>query len=194
SWLAVSAGTLILYDYFLTIGREIELIWFSDWNAVKVLYLIQRYLSFVDVIVLTFYHRFGTDMAPDVCHKVYMTKAFLMTFGLAVSEAILSIRTWAMWKDYRLVNLVIPVYFTGAWIACTVFAFLFANSIGLIYAPSPGLNGCWAISGNNYLLLGSWFLFLTFESGLIILMVISALSFHRNGGHKNLFNVVYRDG
>ncbi|THU76518.1 hypothetical protein K435DRAFT_704703 [Dendrothele bispora CBS 962.96] len=160
SWLAVSAGTLILYDYFLTIGREIELIWFSDWNAVKVLYLIQRYLSFVDVIhVLS-----GFFISADIRSSMSATQV-LMTFGLAVSEAILSIRTWAMWKDYRLVKLAIPVYFTGGWIFCTVFAFLFANSIGLIYAPSPGLNGCWAISGNNYFLLGSWFVFLTFESG-----------------------------
>ncbi|THU96296.1 hypothetical protein K435DRAFT_664758 [Dendrothele bispora CBS 962.96] len=149
----------MLYDYFLTIGREVELVWFSDWNAVKVLYLIQRYFAFVDVIILTFYRSVFSSVI------VYFMWTDLGWQIVAYIDPILSIRTWAIWKDYRLVKFVIPVYFTISWIFATMFAFFFADSIGLIYAPSPGLNGCWAISGNIYFLLGSWFLFLTFESG-----------------------------
>ncbi|THU96295.1 hypothetical protein K435DRAFT_664735 [Dendrothele bispora CBS 962.96] len=147
----------MLYDYFLTIDREIELIWFSDWNLVKVLYLIQRYLPFVDFLChldLEFLK------VLQVVHRCFFLK-FIRFGGIAI----LSIRTWAIWKNYRLVNFAIPVYFMGAWIACTVFSFIYTNSIGFIYAPFPGLTGCWAVSGDNYLLLGSWFMFFTFESG-----------------------------
>jgi hypothetical protein len=43
---------MFLYDYLLTIGREIKLVWFSRWNVIKIAFLIQRYLPFVDGVLL----------------------------------------------------------------------------------------------------------------------------------------------
>lgn len=47
----VAAGAFFVYDWLLTLGMEVELIWRSKWNYIKVLYLFQRYLTFYD----TFY-------------------------------------------------------------------------------------------------------------------------------------------
>ena len=46
---------LVIYDYVLTLSREIEYIWFSPWNVIKILFLAQRYLPFVDVTMLSIF-------------------------------------------------------------------------------------------------------------------------------------------
>lgn len=51
---AVAGVAMFLYDYFLTIGMEVDLVWSSKWGFMKVLYLLQRYLPFVDAAILCF--------------------------------------------------------------------------------------------------------------------------------------------
>jgi hypothetical protein len=46
--------TLIVYDYILTFAQEIEFIWLESkpWNAIKVAFIVQRYLPFLDVVLV----------------------------------------------------------------------------------------------------------------------------------------------
>jgi hypothetical protein len=44
---------VIVYDYALTLSREIDLIWSSRWNVIKITFLLQRYLPFLDAILLS---------------------------------------------------------------------------------------------------------------------------------------------
>ena len=48
----VMACMMYLWDYLLTFGMEVDLVWKSKWNFMKGLYLFQRYLSFTDLIWL----------------------------------------------------------------------------------------------------------------------------------------------
>ncbi|KIK33688.1 hypothetical protein CY34DRAFT_813454 [Suillus luteus UH-Slu-Lm8-n1] len=43
-WIA-AAGVVVLHDWVLTLGREIELIWKPRWSLMGVLYLIIRYIG-----------------------------------------------------------------------------------------------------------------------------------------------------
>lgn len=43
-----------VYDYFLTLDREIEHVWKSRWSPVKHLFLFNRYFVIVDIIVQQF--------------------------------------------------------------------------------------------------------------------------------------------
>ncbi|KAG1798688.1 hypothetical protein EV424DRAFT_469601 [Suillus variegatus] len=45
SYWNVAAGVVVLYDWVLTIGQEIELIWRQRWSLMTVLYLIIRYIG-----------------------------------------------------------------------------------------------------------------------------------------------------
>ena len=40
------------YHYLLNINREVTLIWYSPWTYTKILYLIIRYLPFIDIVFL----------------------------------------------------------------------------------------------------------------------------------------------
>ncbi|KIK34828.1 hypothetical protein CY34DRAFT_812636, partial [Suillus luteus UH-Slu-Lm8-n1] len=42
---AVAAGVVVVYDWVLTIGQEIELIWRQRWSLMTVLYLVIRYIG-----------------------------------------------------------------------------------------------------------------------------------------------------
>ena len=46
---SVFNGALIIYDILITLADEIELVWKSGWNVLKVLYLCQRYLTIFDI-------------------------------------------------------------------------------------------------------------------------------------------------
>jgi len=41
------ACTMFAWDYILTFGMEVDLVWKSKWNFMKGLYLFQRYLTFI---------------------------------------------------------------------------------------------------------------------------------------------------
>ncbi|KIK41196.1 hypothetical protein CY34DRAFT_806374, partial [Suillus luteus UH-Slu-Lm8-n1] len=45
SYWMVAAGVLVVYDWVLTIGQEIELIWRQRWSLMTVLYLSIRYIG-----------------------------------------------------------------------------------------------------------------------------------------------------
>ncbi|TFY67584.1 hypothetical protein EVG20_g3890 [Dentipellis fragilis] len=82
-----------LYDYFLNLPDEIDLIWESRWNAIKVAYLLNRYVAFGNIAV-GIYHQFGTDMSESTCQRVYTVTGWLITCGIATSEVMLVYRTY----------------------------------------------------------------------------------------------------
>ncbi|KAG2354556.1 hypothetical protein BDR07DRAFT_1494373 [Suillus spraguei] len=43
-WL-FAAGVVVAYDWVLTLGQEIELIWMKHWSLMTVLYLVMRYMG-----------------------------------------------------------------------------------------------------------------------------------------------------
>ncbi|PFH53279.1 hypothetical protein AMATHDRAFT_45557 [Amanita thiersii Skay4041] len=47
--LQFTSATVLIYDYLLTVHLEEALIWSSNWSYIKVLFLINRYLPFVDI-------------------------------------------------------------------------------------------------------------------------------------------------
>jgi len=59
---AVVASAMFAWDYMLTFGMEVELVWKSKWNFMKGLFIFQRYLPFIDTIGLAFYRQ--SDISP----------------------------------------------------------------------------------------------------------------------------------
>ncbi|KIK36117.1 hypothetical protein CY34DRAFT_811550, partial [Suillus luteus UH-Slu-Lm8-n1] len=45
SYWTVATGVVVVYDWVLTIGQEIELIWRQRWSLMTVLYLVIRYIG-----------------------------------------------------------------------------------------------------------------------------------------------------
>ncbi|KAG1796252.1 uncharacterized protein HD556DRAFT_1360204, partial [Suillus plorans] len=45
SYFAVAACAAVIYDWVLTFGQEVELVWGRRWSLMTVLYIIARYLG-----------------------------------------------------------------------------------------------------------------------------------------------------
>jgi len=50
---ALAVFTIVVYDYALTLSREVDLIWKRQWTFVTWLYVISRYYAMVLSIFLT---------------------------------------------------------------------------------------------------------------------------------------------
>ncbi|KAF9005410.1 hypothetical protein BDQ17DRAFT_346731 [Cyathus striatus] len=84
-YLTVASVTIFLYDYFLTLGSEIDLIWSSPWNAVKILYFLARYMPFIDLINMA-YHHFTYGLSEMSCTASYKATGWLFLVGMSVAE------------------------------------------------------------------------------------------------------------
>ncbi|PFH47304.1 hypothetical protein AMATHDRAFT_6910 [Amanita thiersii Skay4041] len=172
----LAAATILALDYFLTFEIEVSLIWGSSWNWTKVLFILTRYLPFIDVPI-ALYHQFAPGM-------------FLSSVILA--EVILTIRTWALWgKDWRL-SVILPIFFCGCFVPVFILLNVFLNSLTFTPLPIPGTVGCF-VTGANPILSVCYILLMVYETGILFLMVIRGLAAYKQGGDSKLARVVYRD-
>ncbi|KAJ7595376.1 hypothetical protein C8J56DRAFT_922178 [Mycena floridula] len=81
--------SVLVYDSLLTMEAEVRLIWRGKMGFGTLLYVMARYLTFVDVPLVLF------------CKYSQRTTAI----GIAAAETILVLRTWAMWgRNMRILN------------------------------------------------------------------------------------------
>jgi hypothetical protein len=69
SSVAVSS-VVFIYDYLLTLDTEVEQIWKAPWTTLKVAYLLQRYLPFLDTVFLSIVRE---QLSALACRMVILT-------------------------------------------------------------------------------------------------------------------------
>ncbi|EKM76372.1 hypothetical protein AGABI1DRAFT_87326, partial [Agaricus bisporus var. burnettii JB137-S8] len=47
-----AAGSLLVYDSLLVLDLEVTFIWQSKWSLMKVMYIVNRYTTFIELILL----------------------------------------------------------------------------------------------------------------------------------------------
>jgi hypothetical protein len=52
SYVIVAGSSVLVYDWVLTFGKEIELIWKRRWSLVTVLYLNLRYIGIINAALI----------------------------------------------------------------------------------------------------------------------------------------------
>ncbi|KAJ3506497.1 hypothetical protein NLJ89_g6839 [Agrocybe chaxingu] len=82
----IAACVIYVWDYFITMGMEIEHVWPGKWTALKVLYLVQRYLPFIDTVWLVLHQELGANLSPATCRLLTNAGRSLFVVGMAASE------------------------------------------------------------------------------------------------------------
>ncbi|ESK97700.1 hypothetical protein Moror_17407 [Moniliophthora roreri MCA 2997] len=187
-----AVAALVAYDYIITLPDEIELVWSARWNLTKVLYLLQRYMPFVDTVALVLHNDFTPGLGYQQCRNTYDISGWMFVIGIALSEVLLTLRLWAVWhKDYRL-TIGLPIFFAVCWgIIFTVMA-IWLPSMTFGPQPLPHL-GCY-VSGGSSILFIAWVLVMLYDGGTMSLMVISGIASYRSGVHRGLVKTIHRDG
>ncbi|TFK64466.1 hypothetical protein BDN72DRAFT_881486 [Pluteus cervinus] len=190
----VAAAALYLYDWFLTIDLEVAFIWPSKLSAIKVLYLLQRYMPLFDTVALVLSHPFIPILSVDTCAHAFQTACWLFLFGILTSEVILTRRCIAVWGNTkRNLYIFLSLLAVLCWIPCIVFLELYLQSLTFVSLPYPGLY-CFTAEGSNILYL-CWILVAVYDAGTMSVMMISGLrNYSPECRESTLFRVVYRDG
>ncbi|KIJ93056.1 hypothetical protein K443DRAFT_684823 [Laccaria amethystina LaAM-08-1] len=189
----VAAAMLLVYDCSLTLGMEIEFVWSSPGGFVKVLYIVQRYLPFCDAIFLCLPHQSAVNIDPDGCHVVETMRGWLMIFGFILSEAILTLRVWAVWKRDLRLGVFLLFLITLTTVAEIYVTRTFLHDLQFSIKPYPEFVGCFLTSANRIVYL-DWVVLMIYEAVILVLMIIPGIASYRRGENVNLHHVIYRDG
>lgn len=190
---AVNYGAIavMLWDMLLNLDREVELIWKSRWNFVKILFFFNRYISPM-VLCVDVWFMSGTQqgLGVSVCRKWY-TAAYLVQIACSASTSLLvSCRLWA-WYELSTPTL---YFLFSVWLS------------GFVSSAAVMLNGLWG-PDNGMVYLSAFNVCITIEDDIwiqwlsgtlshsiyFISLFFSALTAPRSSRHTALA-ILYRDG
>ncbi|KAJ8089721.1 hypothetical protein PM082_014989 [Marasmius tenuissimus] len=199
SYLDVCASALFLYDWIVHLSLEVQYMWTapSSFSTLQILYFVQRYLPFLDTVVLHNYfnHQVFNTTNPHSCQVIISISGWMSITGIVISEITLGFRLWAVWRGKRSFLYMLVIFFVACWIPAYVYFGLFISGLGF-GSPPPGLNdnkGCFLIRGNS-LLVVSWSMMMLYDTGTFVMMMIPGFKAYRTGGRSELMKVIYRDG
>ncbi|RPD65324.1 hypothetical protein L226DRAFT_531088 [Lentinus tigrinus ALCF2SS1-7] len=114
---SLAALTYLIMDVAATLDDEVALMWPSRMNFMKAIFLINRYSPFVDATLIN-YLVLGAR-STEVCRGVWITAICFFTLGMFASEAIIIVRTLAIW-NFDKVIVAITAFVTGGALATVV--------------------------------------------------------------------------
>ncbi|KAI0770755.1 hypothetical protein BC629DRAFT_772988 [Irpex lacteus] len=183
--------SLIVFDWLLLFSDEVQYVWHKRWHFVDYLYLISRYLPFLDT-VLIFIKCFSPKVQPDGCHALEAIGGLSLAFGLLVSELILVWRTYAIWdKSTKILRALLALWM--ALLISTVYCVI-ADIKSTHYTPPPlsNLPSCNLLSGDRVLHV-QFICLLSFELVIIILTAVRAVEQSHSFSNGQVTRAVYRD-
>ncbi|KAH6885587.1 hypothetical protein BKA70DRAFT_1444980 [Coprinopsis sp. MPI-PUGE-AT-0042] len=94
------APTLMIYDYLGTLQEEVAYMWTSQWSIGLIMFYLNRYLVFVDQILL-YYYASMSNPSEKVCQWVFRVGVWILVVGENVSAVIIFLQTYAIWRGRR---------------------------------------------------------------------------------------------
>ncbi|KIK47974.1 hypothetical protein CY34DRAFT_8622 [Suillus luteus UH-Slu-Lm8-n1] len=130
SYFVVASSVAVIYDWVLSFGQEVDLIWSQRWSFMTFLYLSVRYIG-IPYVTLSILLSLPTFSASDVLGtpSLYDFEQLVMNFALnwssfivnAMLGVIMIARLYAMHQKSKRVLIFVVVVFSAITIACGVF-------------------------------------------------------------------------
>ncbi|KAJ7246931.1 hypothetical protein C8J57DRAFT_1475883 [Mycena rebaudengoi] len=185
---------ILVYDWLLTLRPEVEYIWKQKMTFGKLLYLINRYLVIVDLIILLNSYANPIIHGSQVCKPWFHIDSWLAFISIVAIDIMWLLRTWAMWHRSKkmLIFLVILQALCnlaegGAtlWASLTLFSIPSQNNI------RPCLSGF----ARPDVLYALWMGVIVWDLAIMILTLIRAASTVRSHETTNsIIALVVKDG
>ncbi|KAF9255738.1 hypothetical protein L218DRAFT_950532 [Marasmius fiardii PR-910] len=171
--------TLLIYDVIINLPVEIDHVWRRKWTILSVLYIVQRYLPFFDTALVTLHHNFGMNLSVSYCHLNYQIVGWSFTIGVSLSQIVLTLRVWAIWRMSIPVGVGLTVLFLAIWVP---------------FIPFLNYRGCLITGGSNILFIVFWVFMMVYDGCMLVMMLIPGVTALRRGGRSELVKTIYRDG
>ncbi|KAJ8693128.1 hypothetical protein PTI98_010370 [Pleurotus ostreatus] len=191
-----ASAAIALYDYILTLELETRHMWFKQrWSLIRILFFINRYTPFVDITFSLYNVLLPTEQGCTFMNKF---SGWSFCLSIALSEVILTMRTWSLWKGWRWSCVALVAFYLSCWIPIGVLLDIFFAHAEVYAIRLPGYATCLVIPGNKSLYI-CWTLLLAYDTGTLALMIVAGTRsytqlYGRLRGSSALLRTIYRDG
>ncbi|KAG1830643.1 hypothetical protein EV424DRAFT_270074 [Suillus variegatus] len=153
SYWDVAAGVVVVYDWVLTLGQEIELIWRQRWSLMTVLYLIIRYIGIPYSVASVLQTMPSVSLTDAVSTMTYYAVNVTNVVLTAMLGVIMIARLYAMYQGSRKMLIFLVIIFLAVTIACGVIVAIGLNgAVSEVWILSGTYMCYYAYGGNNQLL------------------------------------------
>lgn len=178
---SVVLGTLVLviYDYLCTFDQEVKHIWRFPPSFGIYLFVLNRYLPFISLTLN--YLGYEIYLSTAGCLHLYTASTWLNLSGILVAQAILYLRTIALWERNRWVSWSLAVLYIFILVPSIFLTKIYTESLSFDGSHPDGPKGCRVAHANPIIFL-DYVLLLFSETVVVILTVITA---YRHLRHSN---------
>ncbi|KAG2069215.1 hypothetical protein BDR04DRAFT_711938 [Suillus decipiens] len=174
AYILTSTITFWIYDYARSSNEEWTFLLQSNWNKVKVLYIVTRYVPFI-LLTAVLYMGLSPNENTDKCRLFSNICSGLVLISGIGSESFFILRTWALWNNNRILLVAMLItLLTVIGVSTSVTFTTTAASATYGTSTITGITGCYWSSGSAQLFI-PYLLLSAFELGLMILTLIRAI-------------------
>ncbi|KAG2104663.1 uncharacterized protein F5147DRAFT_261852 [Suillus discolor] len=145
SYWIVATGVVVVYDWVLTLGQEIELIWRQRWSLMTVLYLIIRYIGIPFSVVSLLRFAPWVSLTDAVSTIMFYTTSATNVVVAAMLGIVMIARLHAMYQGSRAMLIFLVIMFLAINIPCGVIAAIELNDTVLEELILSGTYKCYYV-------------------------------------------------
>lgn len=185
--------TLLLYDYLLTLRREIVDVWQREprFSIAKVLFGLNRYYPILVYIIRVWIFS-QTVFTKFICERMIPFTGWSATVNFALVEIVLMLRVWALYGKSRKVGILFIALFIGA--LSSSFALRKLHPNGMYFAPMPpeSLTQCTRSTPEEYFWL--YLIGIFVETTIFALLVTKARAYSLRTSGTPLITALVQHG
>ncbi|KAJ6456160.1 hypothetical protein C8R45DRAFT_582864 [Mycena sanguinolenta] len=193
TYMDVASVAILVFDYALTFDLEVSLVWRSKWSLPKVLFLLSRYSTVLD-LPWVLYFGMTPVVSVERCSQLNEVISWGTVFGISVAEAILVVRTYALSGSKRSVLIAFVSLWVASVSATIVFVALFVKSSIFKPSPFPGSSGCFLAVLNKVDVVLPFVIVLMYDTVIMVYTVYLGIKKYRYSARTPLLVTLYRDG
>ncbi|KAG2142014.1 hypothetical protein BD769DRAFT_47611 [Suillus cothurnatus] len=181
SYFAVAGSVGVIYDWGLTFGKEIELIWRQRWSLMTFLYLSVRYAGIGHAVIIILSSVPTIPMTDAVSINMYNSMSWMGGVVEPLLGVIMIARLYAMYQRSRKVLIFLVVIFLAITIANAVMVAIMTKQVTAEEFVLSGTYQCLIDFTKDYLFLNSmtWMLSTVWEVLTLCLAVWIAVKHFR---------------
>ncbi|KAF7760745.1 hypothetical protein Agabi119p4_10154 [Agaricus bisporus var. burnettii] len=191
-----AAGSLLVYDSLLVLDLEVTFIWQSKWSLMKVMYIVNRYTTFIELILLFI---FQTTTRATHCPGLLKAEWVLYVLGIYFAEFIFAMRTYVICGKRKIFWVPIGIFGFGTLLYNLIYNFSILNRVQFLFIGLV-IDGCLPVSEGLPLNWSNGWIFVVFltiyDGAMVILIGLVTLGAWRSDARirSDLFQVLYGEG
>lgn len=191
--LAIAGFCILIYDHILTFPQEVELIWKQKRSWVSLIFVLNRYITPL-VLVVDLYDKGGlTSFLPQsFCVNWYYAESIWNLIAFSLIHILVALRVHAIWGRPRWLSVTLSVLFAIYFAITATIAVKFQIQFADTVAYNPIFRLCFA-QVSPYLWT-CWLPALVFEFFIFVLTLIKAIEHSKKKINTPVVHVLYRDG